>query len=160
MENLEAILGAVKSKLGQKCYSKKHGTEFLAIHKDDRKEAIGIVVQTLKADGMEREQFSLPSFKLRLAEWLFPDALTQFWEKHKKRGAHEVVFRELGEVVADAFKVELIGAKAPDRVAKEYDPSKHKSFAKELDRSVLADAPKPNTAVNEEMADLLRLTDE
>lgn len=160
MAELKEILSSIKAKFGEKRVSKKHGTEYLSIPKESRKEAIGCLVQTLKDSGKDRSLFSQSTFRLTVAEWLFPEALTQFWDKNKRRGAFEVVWRELDEVVADSFSVELSDAAPKERISNEYDPSKHKSFAKELDRSLLADAPKSTTLIDDEMSKLLGYDDE
>lgn len=160
MSKLDDILDTLKDKYGERKTSKKHGTEYLAIPKEFRKDIIRHLVQTLKDQGETKEFFWPNSVRVAVAEWCLPEALTDYWDKKKRDGAYNVVWRELKEVLAEIFPSEISVARAPEKVANEYDPSKHKSFAKELDRSVLAAAPKPNTTVDDEMSKLLGFKDE
>ncbi len=157
---LEHILDDLKVKYGTPTIGKKHGTEYHAIPKTERKNIIRHLIQTLKDQGKDKEFLSTNEFRLIVAEWCFPDALTGTWEKRKRVNAYGSAITELRSVVAELFPEQSSVAVAPIKVDNEYDPSKHKSFGKELDRSVFADAPKPNTTVDEEMSKLLGFDDE
>lgn len=161
---LDDILDKLKVEYGKEGTSVKHGTTYYAIDKKERKSILAILIQTLKDNEWTLERLSTNEFRVAVATWCFPDALTDTWPNKKRVSAYASATQDLRTVVAQLFDETKL-SKAPEpsptqsRVEgqNEYNPSIHKSFAKELDRSVLAEAPKPNTGVNEEMAEFLGL---
>jgi hypothetical protein len=158
--DLKKTLQTLKVKFGDKKIGKKLKTEYYSIPIEGRKEILRRLVIISRNKGQDENFFFPNSVRLTVAEWCFPDALTNSWTKDKRTRAYLAVFRELDDVVEEVFSKKYDTEEVQnDREEVEVAQSE-KFVEKELDKISHASCPPPNSGIDEEMAVLLGLTND
>lgn len=159
--DLDDTIRTLANEYGEKRISRKHGTEYMAIPKERRKDILRHLVNTAKIMGAEKEFFKLGTKRTTIAKAIFPDALTDGpgWDNKKKNGAYNTVLRELDEVVAELWPSNTYKAEATKKI-EEWNPAKHGRLGKPFDESRLRDLPEPHSKQDEEAAAILGFKDE
>lgn len=157
--DLEDTIRTLTNDHGEKRTSRKHGTEFMAIPKDKRKDILRHLVNTAKVLGQDKTYFKKITVRTVIAKAVFPDALTDFWDNKKKNSAYHSVYRELDEVLAEIWPSVTITAEATKKI-EEWNPAKHGRLGKPINRDALKDAPKFASTQDDEAAEILGFTNE
>lgn len=156
-QELNDILLSWINEHGERTVGKKYGNEVVRIPIRDRKNLFRHLVKTLIDD----LKWDKDSFKLSVTETIvkscFPSEDIPYDNASRKRGL-AAARSDLTLVVNEFFGKKGSIAETPSN--KEYDPGKHAPIAQPLDRSILADAPKPNTDKDTAIGNLLGFTDE
>jgi hypothetical protein len=156
-QELDDILLSWKNEHGERVRGKKYDNEIIRIPIRDRKDLFRHLVKTL-IDELKWDKDSFqPSVIENILKSCFPPEDVSHDKVARKRGFASAR-GELALVINEFFGKK--GSKAEIPSNKEYDPGKHKPIAPPLDRSVLADAPKPNTDKDSVMDKFLGFTDE
>jgi len=147
---------------GDRRISKKYGSEYIVIPISRRKELFRHLVKTIKDQGKEKDYFRATIMDT-IVKACFPPEDVSF-DRKKRNAGISTATRELQFVLAEVYKQKLSVAEQPEYVPTkdyipDYNPAKGKPIARELDRSLFDEAPKPNTTVDTEAADILGFGD-
>jgi len=156
--DLEDIIQSWKVTYGEKRTSQKHGTEYFAIPKHERKELLKLLVQIIKDKGEEKEYFKRIPVKNAIAASCFPPLVLN---KDSRLRGYNTVWRELGEILAEIYPdPDFANVKAPTNgtnlgVSSEPEECSYVGPLKELDMSIFESAPDPTTVEDEDAAKFL-----
>lgn len=152
--DLEDTLRTLANEHGEKRTSRKHGTEFIAIPKDKRKDILRHLVNTAKQLGQEKDFFKKGTVRTIIAKAVFPDALTDYWDNKKKHNAYNSVLGELDFVLVEVWRSTTFPATATPKI-EEWNPAKHGRLGKPFEESTLKNTPKFASTQDDEAAELL-----
>lgn len=157
--DLDDTIRTLTNEHGEKRHSRAHGTEFMAIPKERRKDILRHLVNTAKNLKEEKEFFKKPTVREKICKSVFPEALTDKWDKKKTSAAYGVVQRELDEVLSEVWPSKTFLAEETKKM-EEWNPAKHGRLGKPFDESALEQLPMPVSNQDEEANELLGFTNE
>jgi len=152
--DLEDTIRTLTNEHGEKRTSRKHGTEFMAIPKDKRKDILRHLVNTAKELGQKKDFFKKGTVRTIISKSVFPDALTEYWDNKKIHKSYAVVLRELDEVLCEVWSSPTFLATATKK-SEEWNPAKQGRLGKPFEESTLKDTPKFASTQDDEAAELL-----
>ena len=153
--DLEDTIRTLASEYGEKRFSRKHGTEYIAIPKDRRKDILRHLANTAKNLGQDKDFFKKGTVRTTIAQSVFPEALTEFWDNKKTHKSYAAVHRELDEVLAEIWPNKTFATEATKKI-EEWNPAKHGRLGRPFDESSTDNLPAAS-ALDDEAADILGL---
>lgn len=114
---LKRLLNTLNEVHGQVQLSRVHRTEYVAIHKTKRKDAIWCLIKTLEKRGKDQSYFESASFQDDLAEFFLPDTAGEGQPKKSIKGGRIVIKKEIDRVIAKIWPDPDLHSELPPEIA-------------------------------------------
>lgn len=156
MTDLKRILNALNEKYGRIGHSPIHRTEYVAIHKTDRKNCIYRLVKTMQMKDKDRTYFEMASVQDEIAEFFLPDLAVEGKSKGAIKGGRTVIKNELTSVIERVWpNQELWDGPLPEKKEEVIKEPEIKFAGREVNRDLYKKDSDYEPQLDEEFAALI-----